>query len=462
MSSRTLGIGAAMVLAASAVLDTVSPRTLPQVGAPTRSVSSGVLGCPWARGSDGSGSVYVANLGDAPADVRVTTVPLRGSPAISALRLAAGSVASVRVGGRRPIPSGAIVEYAGSEIVASHSVITPAGVATATCASPGGDVAVPGLRTRDAESTLTILNPGAARAEVSVTLLSDGRRLAPIRLSGFEVPPRGRRRFLLGDFAFAARDLVALVHAVSGRVVAEGLIAPVSGRGLDLIGSVVPSTAGVAISGASGPGAVFSAAAVGEDDSGIDARLITPGGARAFPGMATSVGGGETKSARIVGPPGPSAIALDVSVGSPVAVATKWGLTAGRGYDEAGLEGVGLAQRWGGVAATAVARSTLYIVVANPGADPATLHIRLLNGSTADVVLGGGRSTRRVLTRTAGIFGFEVSSDVGVAVAVVGASVGAVVPTVRVFGLAATPLELFPTIDVAVEDRPAFPAPGLP
>src|SRR5206468_5586007 len=120
-------------------------------------------------------------------------------------------------------PAGLAIEYSGGDLVASHSLWLPtrsglggnaAGAAAASCVRSGdGDVVIAHARTLKAAARLVLFNPGGADADITVTLLADGRLIKPEGLKQRLVKAGQRRDFRLGDFAFSARDVTATIHA---------------------------------------------------------------------------------------------------------------------------------------------------------------------------------------------------------------------------------------------------------
>ncbi|HEV2685158.1 MAG TPA: DUF5719 family protein, partial [Actinomycetota bacterium] len=243
---------------------------------------AGLLTCPYLTEPNALAYLQLANIGAGPSSVRVTIGAAKGGPIVVTTSVPAGGTSSMRIPARAASRAGAAVEFSGGDVVATHMLFlrratTPiaraGGAAASPCSRAGGeDVVVTGATTFGSDSTLALFNPGAADADVSVSLVADGRVFQPQRLSRRVVQSRTRQDFRLGDYAFNARTLTAIVHANAGRVVAEGLVR--SGTGVELLPGQVPANEVVAIAGQSGKGSSVGVTVIGSDDAGIDATVL--------------------------------------------------------------------------------------------------------------------------------------------------------------------------------------------
>lgn len=471
MRKRLLVIPLALAVGGAAWLDAASPPPLPR--APSRAVAAaaGTIACPVAAIDDGRGYLHLANAGAEPSRVRVTVVARRGrSEVLHPATLAPGAARTIRLHRRVRGTAGAIVEYAGGEVVATHGVWLPRrsrrplarpgdapGGAAAACARPGpAQTVVAGARTLRAESRLALLNPGAADAEVTVSLLADRRPLFPQRLQRRVVPPHAVRLFSIEDFAFDARDVTAVVTAGSGRVVAEILVrAP---TGVSLAAAQVPAASSAAIAAAGGVGAAVGVVAIGEDDAQLDSRMIRRNEQGKAPRVPPALRPGEVERAPIPAA-GAAAFAFGVGFGSPAAAATTWIVERPRGRDRATAEAAVATTRWVAAIGSPTEGFVARAIVAVPGAAPATVAIRTLGRAprVRTLTVPAGRLRSIALGAGEGTFAIEVVSDAPVVVAV---AATAVERSARAFGLLAVPLVPPSPVAVVSDLRAGNPAPS--
>ncbi|MCA1830632.1 MAG: DUF5719 family protein, partial [Actinobacteria bacterium] len=309
------------------------------------SVPGGLLACP--IGTAGSnGAVSLANLGDRTSSVRVTWIPAKGGPVENDLTMPAGStqfVVAPRVARARP--ASVTIEFSGSDIVASHEVFTPSGMGGEACQPPGGStIVVDGLSTRRARSTLAVMNPGGADADVTISLIANGRTLTPVRLSRRVIAARSRLDLDMTEFAFGAGRIVAIIKATSGRVLAEGLVE--RSTGAVLVGSVEPSSQTVLIvpkAQTSGGGVVI----VGDEQAALDARTISgnsQGHAAGIPGLLAP-----SKPIPVPFAAHPGALYLEATAGSPLVGSVRWSIGPNGATDEESIAGMTPGRRWGGL-----------------------------------------------------------------------------------------------------------------
>jgi hypothetical protein len=272
--------------------------------------------------------------------------------------------------------------------------------------------------------------------------------------------------FRLGDFAFDAGELTAVITADSGgRVVGEGLVT--TARGTALVAAVEPTTRVLAASAASGTGSSIGLTTVGEQDSGLAIRVVGATGQGTAAGLPVALAPMTTVRATIPSRNrgGPAAIATTVDVGSPLVAGTSWlDERAGRA-DIAATESGAPATRWAGVFGSPEPEgrgSLVRAVLVNPGDAPATIRVRRLGGEGAeDLVVDPGRLVRLPVGRGSGTFAIEVESDQPVFLmlhAVASRAAGSS-GTVFGFGLTATPSTVPPDVAVRLEPRLGVPAP---
>lgn len=475
MSPKIVAVGIALALAGALVADEVRPAVPSHPAALIPPPASGALACPAAVEADGRAYLHLANLGDDESVVRITLTGRRGEQAVLRRRFAPGAAETLRLHGRVEGDAGAVIDHAGGRLVASHSLwftrrAEPGslrGGAAAACVRAGSPVlAVPHVRTLDADTRLVLYNPGRAASYVSVTLVQGKRAFSPQNLTRRRVAPGRRRSFRLGDFAFDAGELTAVITADSGgRVVGEGLVT--TARGTALVAAVEPTTQVLAASAASGSGSSIGFTTVGEEDAGLASRVVGPTGQGTAAGLPVTLAPMTTARAAIPSRSrgGPAAVATTVEVGSSVVAGTSWLDERVGGADIAATESGAPALRWAAVFGSPEPEgrgSLVRAVLVNPGDAPATIRVRRLGGEGAeDLLVDPGRLVRLPVGRGSGTFAIEIESDQPVflmldAVASRGSgSTG----TVFGFGIAATPSTVPPAVAVRLEPRLGVPAP---
>lgn len=467
MKSRTAIFAFLLAVGAATAVDRLSPATMPVSRGISVPTQGGVLACPIALATRGRGFLRLANLGRAPSRVRVSLIPRSGKTVVLTLGLDPRAVTGVGLDGRVKGAASAVVEYAGGEVVASHLLVLPpgsfpSGAAEAPCVATGEvDTVVAPARTLRAETTLAVFNPGSADADVSISLYANGRVFEPERLARRIIPARHRRDFTIGDFVFDARDVVVLVHAFSGRVVAEGLLE--AGQGVELVPGQQPGRSPVAISGVSGTGVLASVAAIGDEDAVLQGRVAGVEGSGGVLGLPSTVHPEGTRRFLLPSRSGGRAAAFvfHVAEGAPVAAGTTWPVTRSGGGDLLALPALSPAFRWGGVFGATTSRATVRALVVNPGSRPARIHLAGFGSrgsAIRDAVVPPGRLLAIALTSAPGTFAAEVTSDAPIAVAfdVVGSTPGG---EVRAAAVAGVPLQSPVPISVIVDVRAGVSAP---
>lgn len=458
-----------LAIAGAALADRLAPASphLPATDEPA--APGGAWGCPFVKAAGSPGWIHLANFGDEASRVRLTYLPDRREPVTQAFELGAGRAGTVGTPGAiRAVGAGAIVEYAGGDVVVSRTAFLTAnggtGGAAASCARPGPqNVVVPDGSTLRVETTLVLLNPGTSDAVVDVSLVFDGQELEPESLRGRVVPARGRLTIREGDFAFDEPAVAGVIRARSGRIVAEAILA--TGGLVDLVPAVGPQRESVALSHTAN-GSLFTAVTVGDVEALTDARSLSGAGQGVFEPLA---GGLPPNTPRVDGipentvPPGPIAIAASSST-APVALSSRWRVI-GRGgvSDQAATSGVVPARRASAVVGPPA--SELRLLIANPADRDATVSIV--------VVTEAGRSTPAPLQRVpveAGstvelrLAGLGGSGSVGVLLEAVGAPIVAAIQAVAVrpsFGVyAITAVPDLPRPPVAVDPDPRAGVPA--
>jgi len=415
----------ALALAGGAVAaDRVSPASPKLPASLSAAPAAGILSCPYLTDPRATSYIELANIGTSPAEARVGISAQKGSALTIPVVIPAGGTSGVRVPGTASDHSSAVIEYSGGPVVASHILFVPqatipaprpAGAAAASCGRAGGsDVAVTGATTFGSDANLALFNPGSADADVTVTLIADGRIIQPLRLAQRIVPAHTRRDFRLGDFAFNVRALTAVVHANVGRVGAE--ILQRSGKGVELLAGQAPSTQAVAISGQSGDGATVGLAVTGSDDAGVDASLISGDQQTSVAGIPPDLPPASSRVLQIPARAGgaPAAYMFEVTVGSPVVASTTWTSASGGSQDTASLPAATPASKWGAVVAAFDPGASTRAVIVNPEGSATHVHVTTIGPKglvVQDLTLPAGRLTDIVVGRGPGTFAVLVDAD---------------------------------------------------
>ena len=473
---RLIPLALVAALGGAIAADVVAPASAPVPPTAEPLEGGDILACPLGVEGDARAFLHLANLGERPSGVRVSVVPSRGKAAIIEQQLGAGRARTVRLHGRVKGRAAVVVEHTGGQIAASHSlwfrrkgsaplgtVVTARGAAASSCALAGARViAVPHLATAGSrEARLLLYNPGVARADVSISLLTPRRSFRPDRLSLVGIEPRRFRMIRIEDFAFNEPEVTAVVEARNGRVVAEALL--VSGGGVALVAGEQPQEQLYAVGGASGGGASLGIATPGDVDSGLAGTLIggsAQGRAAQLPADLIP-----SRSVRRTTPRinrgGPAAYGLAVTSGDPIAAGVSWPVER-RGTDLAATGGSASALRWIGAAGMPIEGGQVRAIVVNPGGTKANVRVRRIGGDGAeDLAIEPGRLERIPIGRGTGSFGIGVESDQPVVVlieAVAAESAGGRV-TPYGYGAYATPVIEHGPVPVGYDPRAGVAAP---
>ena len=459
----------ALALAGGAIaVDRVSPATPTLSARLTAAPAAGILSCPYLTDPRATSYIELANVGTSSAVARIGIGARKGAPLSIPVVVPAGGISGVRVPAIASDHASAVIEYSGGPIVASHlliappstvPVLRPGGAAAAFCGRAGGsDIAVTGAGTLGSEAALALFNPGSADADVTVTLIADGRIIQPLRLAQRIVPAHTRRDFRLGDFAFNVRALTAVVHANVGRVAAEVLQR--TAQGVELLAGQAPATEAVAISGQSGGASDVGLAVIGSDDAGVDVRLIGPDQQTSVAGIPPDLPPASTRTlsipARAGG--GPAAYAFDVTVGSPIVASTTWISSSGRAQELASLPAGTPETKWAAVIAAMQSVAVTRAVIVNPGGVPAHVHIRTIGpkgAATQDLTVPAGRVVDIAVGRGSGTFAVVADSDAPVVLAVRSVALGASAASIAVLG---EPFTAPTPVAVVIDPRAGVPA----
>jgi hypothetical protein len=417
-----------LLVGGTIAVDSVAPAKPLHRSAISLAPDAGLLTCPYLTEPKALGYIQLANVGTRLSTVRVTVGAAKGPPIVVTTSVPAGGTRSLGIPAGAASHAGAAVEYSGGIIVATHMLFAqrtitptprPGGAAASPCARAGGeDVVVTGATTFGSDTTLALFNPGAADADVSVSLIADGRVFQPQRLSRRVIQSRTRQDFRLGDFAFNARALTAVVHANAGRVVAEALVR--SANGIELLPGQVPANEVVAIAGQSGAGSSVGVTVIGSNDAGIEASLLAAGAQVSVGGFPPSLPPETGRSFAVPdqGSGTPAAYDFRVDVGSPLVAETTW-TTAKRGAREvASLPGIAPASQWAAVLGAFEPGAVTRAVIVNPHGLPITVHVTTIGPSgtsTDDVTIPAGRLVDVAIGKGVGTFAVLVDADGSVA-----------------------------------------------
>jgi hypothetical protein len=219
---------AAGVAGGGTALERVAGHPEPQTAASTQAAptaSSGAWFCPHGGGEDWRTWITVANPGERPASLSITTLST-GKPQRQRGEVPAASQRAFRVISKE-LSSATLVESFGAPAaVTAVTELPDGGLASEPCTSQAGErwFVPDGSTLRGRSSRLVIANPFAEDAVVDVALLSRGEVVKAGRLLGVVIKPYRVAAFNLNEFALGKDPLVALVQASLGRVAVGGLV----------------------------------------------------------------------------------------------------------------------------------------------------------------------------------------------------------------------------------------------
>lgn len=465
MKAKLASFVVLVLIGAAIAADSLAPAAPKAAKGIVVATQGGALACPVAVDGASEAFIDIANLSDVTSRVRVTLIPSRGKQQLVSLSVPGTSTRSVRIDGRVRAPASAVVEYVGGEVVASHMLFRRSGaitgIAEAPCARTAGpDLIVLPARTLRATATLSLFNPGSAPADVTVTLVSDGAPLHPERLSRRVVAGRSRLDFSLEDFAFDAQTVSAIVHAITGRVVAEVL--QTNASGIEILTATEPATDVVSFSGVSGASARLAILPFGRGGSSIGGSLLsataTASGMRMPEAITPDAGASVPIAIRSKG--GPASTSLTLNSGAPFSIGSSWSALGYHGTEIGALPGAHPANRWGAVGAL-VRAGSMDLLVANPGEREAAVNTIVMVGGAQQrrtvVVEPGSLKVLRLGTKT-GFYGVLVTSSQPVVTAL-HSFCGSEPTGVLVAGIAGTALRTSTPVAPRVDGRAGVPAP---
>jgi hypothetical protein len=317
---------AVVVVAAGVTLDGSTPRARPGLAA--RPPSSGAWFCPHGGGDGWRTDLYVANPGDAPVDVRVTSIASRRSEPPSTYTVEPGAELRVEA------PSGdeaasSYVEYFGGWVAAGW-VTRAGGAQTGVAAEPCAPEPATRWFASDASTeqgqtaTIVVMNPFDSDAVVDVTVLSEHR--APIRQSSFtnvRIVAHHSALLRLNSVSADEPAAAAEVLAHAGRVAVSSLGVTRDGGIRSVIGVTDPSDA-VLLSGTGDVGqSTLGVIVPGADEVRFGATLLSAEKPEAAGGLAASSQTGQSARAYPLITKGASVVDVRVDAGSSPVVAVR-------------------------------------------------------------------------------------------------------------------------------------------
>lgn len=429
MSGRSRAILALALIAfgllASAFVPDVSPLG-PSERQMSSTSASGAWFCPHGGGEDWKTNLSVANPGESPVKVRVTTFSETGKPHRIALEVPATStrVFAIDASTRE---SGSMVEYFGGWVAAgwvSRAAGDHRGIAAEPCLSQTAEhwYLPDGSTVEDEDDAIVLLNPFSVDAVVSVTLLTPGRDPTKTEsLTNLIVRAETTRTVRLGRTLLGESTVSAIVDVSVGRV-AAGMLAITGSTGI---------RASIAYAGLPPAGTVLA----GGDDSGRSGLvlMLPPGDLPTL--TATLLGSGPEQPVAGIPEaeiPAGSARAFPVATAPASAIITGAASVpagrrhGGRAGDDGSSIGVLPASRW--VVLPAVSGGPFHsgIVLVNPGSTSVSVSLRPLGAPvsaiTVSVPARGVISVPATFSDAVAQVGVLVTSEGGEIVAATAAS----------------------------------------
>jgi hypothetical protein len=177
-----------------------------------------------------------------------------------------------------------------------------------------------------------------------------------------------------------------------------------------------PSDEMVAVAGQSGSGDAVGVTVIGQDDAGIDARLLNAISQTSISGFPPSLppAGGRYLGIPDQGNGSAAAYAFSVAVGSPIVASTSWLTSRGNAQEQAVLPGVVPSTRWGAVLGAFQPAGVTRAVIVNPGGVPSLVHVTTFGPggqSAQDVSIPAGRLVDLPIGKGIGTFAVLVDAD---------------------------------------------------
>lgn len=434
MRLRRVLVAVAILAVATVGLDRVVPaRRGRPAGAIPSVPAGGVLACPIATTGEGDATLYLFNAGVEPGRARILVRPVDGT-GVRQLRvgLVSGGFERIELQRLAEERAAVVIEWSGGKIIASHTLITPPRLiapgrrlprfaAGSMCREPSGpDLALAAARTTAfGDTTLSLLNPGPAAADVSISVRVDGRFEEPQRLQRRIIRPLSRRDFSLGQFAFGKGEIAVVIRATSGRVVAEALIE--NREGAELIAAGPPLASGIVLAGTSGGETRLSLSATEEVPLALDAVRYADGETPAGE-VPSTLGPGITGQVLVpsLGDGDPIGYALETVTGGRLTAAVSWPLSGSVGFDLAAVSAAVPSAVWRLVAPVFDANWRLDVLVAPAGGEEAIVELETFGSEarTASLDLAPGTVRQIRLAQQPGAHGAIFRADVPIVVVV--------------------------------------------
>ncbi len=371
------------------------------VAAPASARSSAWY-CPGApvSGALGEASVVVANAGGRRLTGTVTVYPNTGEPRRAPISVGPSSRAAVRLADLATSPfASALVELDGGEAVAEIATTGTMGDSVASCASSASSswFFAEGVTTRDAGEVLLALNPFPDDAVVDVVFSTEEGTVSPQALTGLLVRGQALTAINVGDFVQRRESVSARVVARAGRLVVS--------RVQTFDGSAGRKGVSVGL-GAAAPGPIwyFPEGLVAD---GLNERYLVynPGTTEAQVELSLALDSGEAEPLRLT-IPRESRLAVNASEESRIPKNVPHSVTvrsvegpdvvverAVDGAAPSARTGVSIALgarlpalRWATAAGAADDNNDQWVVVQNPGTQPARVTLNLLADGSATPV----------------------------------------------------------------------------
>jgi Family of unknown function (DUF5719) len=469
-----IAIVAIVALSGAAVADRLSP---PPAHLPARDPAAapgGVWACPVVKQAGTGGWLHLVNAGADASQIRITFVPDRAKRVEQSLTLKPGRATTIAAPASiGKYAAGAIVEYAGGDVVVSRSVLlfsgASPGAGAASCSRPEAAtvLVVPQGLTLRGDTQIVLLNPGSADALVDMALIVDGDRLEPESLQRRIVPAGGRLVVREGDFAFDEPVVAGVIRLRSGRVVADGVV--VTPGFVDIVPAEATTRELAVVASTARGGALFGAVSVSDEDAITRGSFLSTGGQTTFEPLTAGL---PPDTPKFAAPPGTDiprgAVALVVrSSTGPIAITSRWQVVIRTGAAETAVaSGVKPAHRAVAVLGAPAQASTMRLLVANPDATDALIDVTLFSPSAATapaalqrirVAAGSASTITFPAPQPVGTLGVALTARGGrVAAALEGVS--AVPGLFAAFAVTASPVATVVPVAVEPDPRQGVPA----
>ena len=365
----------------------VGPRPL-AAAAPGRAPSGAWL-CPHGGGPGWSVGVVLANPGEDPVRVRLTSLSGRrpGEPRL--LEVPAGGTL------RADVPAGAreaatYVEYFGGWVAAGWVARAGGkehGVAAEAClGAPARRLILPdGETERGEETSLVVMNPFAVDAVLTITLLTEeGPPVTTKEWSDVVLPARRAAVFRVNEVKLGERTVSALVDVGVGRVAAASLVFSGEERQVRSAVGVPAAARRLLLPGAGGSGqSELVVAAVGEErDARLGVSVLGPEGPAIAEGLEDEAQAPSSARTYPVLAQGAATFDVHAEAGAPGVAAVR--RSTGPSGDQAAVPGAAVpASAWVVLPAVAGRPAHPRLVLANPGSAPVAVTLVALPGAGA-------------------------------------------------------------------------------